>query len=272
VADTIAGSDALARAMGVRRDQPLWVAGSTGPGEEPIVLDAFKRLRERHPNLQLVIVPRKPERFDEVADLIRKAGFTCIRRSERPDTTLGEPGGPPPGDVPHRETQPPRSPSAQTVFPPGDLGPAETPPPQSPAAATVFLGDTMGELRKFYCMASVVLVGRSLADMGGSDAMEVAALAKPVIVGPHNDNFADTIAQLQQGQVIRILSADVSDAQAAARQLAEAADELLSDPAAARAMGQRGRQVVLANRGATQRTIDVLMEMLSCPAPRFANS
>lgn len=231
VADTIPGSDALARAMGVRCDQPVWVAGSTGPGEEAIILDAFQRLRERHPGLQLVIVPRKPERFDEVADLIRKAGFACVRRSERPDTDA-------------------------------DVG-GETPPPPPHSAATVFLGDTMGELRKFYCMASVVLVGRSLADMGGSDTMEVAALAKPIIVGPHNDNFADTIAQLQQGQAVRILSADVDDARAAAHELAEVADEILSDPAAARAMGQRGRQVVLANRGATQRTIDVLMEMLN---------
>lgn len=235
VADHIAGADELARAMGLNPSRPLWVAGSTGPGEEQVLLDAYQVLRERYPALQLVIVPRKPERFDEVAELTRKAGFTCVRRSNRPD------GG---------------APGQAVVL----QGSAST---QAPAAsATVFLGDTMGELRKFYSMACVVFVGRSLARMGGSDAMEVAALAKPIIVGPHNDNFADTIARLQQGRAIRILSADLNSRHAA-RQLAEAVDEMLMDPAAAREMGMRGRQVVLANRGATQRTIDALMEMLN---------
>ena len=120
----------------------------------------------------------------------------------------------------------------------------------------------MGELRKFYSLATVTFVGRSLANMGGSDTMEVAALAKPIIVGPHNQNFADTTAQLHRGQAIRILGADADDTRAA-DELAAAVDELLQNPAAARAMGQRGREVVLANRGATQRTLDKLMEMLN---------
>jgi len=54
----------------------------------------------------------------------------------------------------------------------------------------VVLGDTMGDLRKFYSLARVVFVGRSLVPMGGSDMMEAAALGKPVIVGPYTENFA----------------------------------------------------------------------------------
>ena len=66
----------------------------------------------------------------------------------------------------------------------------------------------MGELRKFYSLADVVFVGRSIADMGGSDTMEVAALAKPIIVGPHNENFADRSISSNCSEAIRIVPAE----------------------------------------------------------------
>lgn len=58
------------------------VAGSTHQGEEEIVLDAFKRLRPRHPDLKLVIAPRHPERFNDVEGLIRKTGLSYARRTK----------------------------------------------------------------------------------------------------------------------------------------------------------------------------------------------
>ena len=148
VSDRIAGQDALAAAVGLCGADRLVVAGGTGPGEEKILLKVFAELKRRHGKAKLAIVPRKPERFDEVARQISAAGFTLIRRSERPDGTAG--------DVP---------------------------------ANAVILGDTMGELRKFYALASCVFVGRSLVPMGGSDMIEAAALAKPTVFGPHTFNF-----------------------------------------------------------------------------------
>ena len=57
----------------------------------------------------------------------------------------------------------------------------------------------MGELRKFYSLATVVFVGRSLVDLGprqhGSDMIEPAAMAKPVIVGPWTHNFSEAMAR-----------------------------------------------------------------------------
>lgn len=100
---------------------PIWVCGSTGPGEEEIILDAFKQLRldpDSH-SLQLILVPRKPERFDEVARLIEQNGFLCVRRSKCPDGSL-----------------------------------------RSYDENAVHLVDTMGELRKVYSLADVVFVGR----------------------------------------------------------------------------------------------------------------
>ncbi|WP_373190372.1 lipid IV(A) 3-deoxy-D-manno-octulosonic acid transferase [Halomonas sp.] len=62
-------------------NRPVWVAGSTHPGEDEQVLAAHVRLRERLPDALLVLVPRHPHRFDDVAALCRQAGLTLARRS-----------------------------------------------------------------------------------------------------------------------------------------------------------------------------------------------
>lgn len=62
-------------------DRPVWICGSTRDGEEQIVLRAFQRIREVHPRLLLVLVPRHPERFDSVARLSKRSGFKLARRS-----------------------------------------------------------------------------------------------------------------------------------------------------------------------------------------------
>jgi len=238
VSDHIEGEDALADAMGIDRQRPLWVCGSTGPGEEEIVLEAYRRVLRGSEALaqstqgdsgktdsvsapQLAIVPRKPERFEEVARLIGRAGYACIRRSERSDGTVGE-------------------------------------APQEPA---VMLGDTMGELRKFYSLADVTFVGRSLVPMGGSDPMEVAALGKPVVVGPHTGNFRLPIEALATSDAVRV----VSDG----RELGETVTSLLRMPELREELGSRARAVVTQHQGATNRTADGIMRVLgdASPAP-----
>lgn len=77
-------SERLARALGVDGSAPMLVAGCTMAGEEEIVLDAFRRLRERHPRVRLLLAPRHPERFDEVARLVVERGFDCRRRTGDP--------------------------------------------------------------------------------------------------------------------------------------------------------------------------------------------
>lgn len=218
--DQIPGNKELAKAMGLDPSRPTWVCGSTGPGEEAIILKARDRIRQKYPNLQVVLVPRKPERFDEVASAIRKAGLSCVRRSESPNGSE-----------------------------------------RKPTEGMVLLGDTMGELRKFYTLANVVFVGRTLAAMGGSDMMEVAALARPIIVGKHTENFADTVEQLKRGQAIRIVDADL-DTHDVADQLAQAVIDLLNDRQAANTLADNGREVVKQNRGAIERTLLSLMETM----------
>ncbi|HRX85441.1 MAG TPA: 3-deoxy-D-manno-octulosonic acid transferase [Phycisphaerae bacterium] len=220
IAERIAGQEALAGALGLSQDAPLWVCGSTGPGEETLLLETFARIVATHPGLQLVLVPRKPERFDEVADLIRKGGYACIRRSQHPD--------------------------------------GASPAKASAGTPRVVLGDTMGELRKFYALADVVFVGRSLVPMGGSDPMEVAALGKPIVTGPHMENFRQPVAALSAADAL---------VQTQASGLADVIERWLTDPSAARSAGEAGRATVRANQGATERTLARLVAMLDLDEP-----
>ncbi len=162
----------------------------------------------------LAIVPRKPERFDEVARAIERAGFLCVRRSDHDD------------DRP-TEARPDRA---------------------------VWLGDTMGELRKFYSLADVVFVGRTLVPLGGSDPMEVAAMGKPAVIGPHTDNFQLPVRALVAADAVRrVESAEALPAEIGA---------VLSDPTLAEGLGARAREVVLRHQGATGRTVDAMIRVL----------
>ncbi|MHC5001148.1 MAG: 3-deoxy-D-manno-octulosonic acid transferase [Planctomycetota bacterium] len=153
------GADRLAEQIHLLKE-PLWVAGGTGPGEEKMILNTFAKLKKQNgcEDLRLAIVPRKPERFDEVAALIDEAGFGFVRYSvlkKNDSITTGKP--------------------------------------------TVILGDTMGDLKKFYALATVVFVGRTLVPMGGSDMMEPTALGKCTLFGPHTFNFKQTVEVLLAG-------------------------------------------------------------------------
>lgn len=223
IGDSVAGDAELAAAMGIDRAAPLIVAGSTGPDEEAIVLDVFQSLTAQHTTLQLAIIPRKPERFDEVARLIESRGFACVRRSQCRDGA---------------------------------------PAPAIGGAPRIFLGDTMGELRKFYALATVVFVGRSLVPLGGSDLMEVAGLGKPMCFGPFVDNFADVAGQLLAAEAAVQVTPPTADHSAAAASLSAMLTKLLAAPETARAMGRRAQDVVRRNTGATRRTVDLLARTL----------
>jgi len=240
LADSVPGADALAQRMEIDPAAPLWVAGSTGPLEESLVLDAWRALRSDHPELQLAIVPRKPERFEEVAALIEAAGFECVRRTGRPDLA-GQ-------DLREEERR-----RRHASYRAGDKAPAGT-----NAKPRVLLGDTMGELRKFYSLANVVFVGRTLAPLGGSDVMEVAGLGKPMIVGPHTENFAEPTE--------RLLAARAAVRIGDHTELANAVARLLDDEQAAQAIGAAARDVVKQNVGATRRTVDLLCEQFNLVA------
>ncbi|EOX4933514.1 lipid IV(A) 3-deoxy-D-manno-octulosonic acid transferase [Vibrio alginolyticus] len=62
-------------------DRPIWIAASTHKGEDEQVLDAHRQVLKSHPNALLVLVPRHPERFDDVFTLCQQQGFNTVRRT-----------------------------------------------------------------------------------------------------------------------------------------------------------------------------------------------
>ena len=71
----------LQRAFKLKTDSPLWIAGSTHAGEENIILDAHQQLKEKHPQLILILAPRRTERIREIAKLLQKKNISFCRRS-----------------------------------------------------------------------------------------------------------------------------------------------------------------------------------------------
>jgi 3-deoxy-D-manno-octulosonic-acid transferase len=208
------GADKLAQQLNIT-NQDLFVAGGTGPNEEKIILDVFKKLKQqqKYNNLLLAIIPRKPERFDEVADLIKKSGFKLIRYSQ---IKAGEKNG-----------------AGQDA---------------------IILGDTMGDLRKFYSLATIVFVGRSLVPMGGSDMIESAAMGKCTIFGPHTFNFKQTVnALLAENGAIEVKDGN---------ELFETVNKCLSDPEYAKPIAAGGQKVIRENQGATQKSIHAIVNLL----------
>ncbi len=121
--------------------------------------------------------------------------------------------------------------------------------------ADVLLVDTTGELRDWYALATVVFVGKSLpgiAEIGGQNAGEPAALGLPVIFGPHMENFAPLVAHLLND------NAAVQIAEAA--DLASALRSLLADAEKRAAIGTRARAALVPHQGATARTAECIGE------------
>ncbi len=117
-----------------------------------------------------------------------------------------------------------------------------------------FLLDTIGELRKAYAIADVVVVGRSFGALHGSDPMEPAALGKPVVCGPRMGDFRESAAALSESGGLEQV-----DASALAATLAR----LVSDPAERTSRGRAGQACVRAHQGATERTAEALLSMLA---------
>jgi 3-deoxy-D-manno-octulosonic-acid transferase len=132
----------------------LWIAASTLPGEEELVLDAFATLLASRPALKLMIAPRHADRFDSVEEIIRRRGFTYARRSRLSGNS----------------------------------------------SAPVLLLDTIGELAAVFEFATVVFMGGSLVARGGHNVLEPARFEKPIVFGPHMENFRDMASLFLNGK------------------------------------------------------------------------
>ena len=117
-------------------------------------------------------------------------------------------------------------------------------------AARVLLVDRVGELGAWWGAAAIAFVGGSLVPRGGQNMIEPAAYGAAVAFGPRTHNFRDVVAAFLAAEAA-VVVADGTEMTAFIRRC-------LAEPTFAAALGQRARQVVLDNQGATPRTIDLL--------------
>ena len=122
-----------------------------------------------------------------------------------------------------------------------------------PAAAPVVVLDTIGELAAAYRLASLVFVGGSFVTRGGQNVLEPAAQGKPVLFGPHMENFKDSVQVLQGRGGLQVQTPE---------QLFRVADELLSRPDQLAELGALARRAVTAIRGASARNVDHMLAVL----------
>ena len=190
-----AGQLALGRQWHARIGRPVVLAAITREGEEAMLLAAWAQatLRLPEPKPLLLIVPRHPQRFDEVAALVRSAPFTLARRSQWHD--------------------------------------APDAPDQAALQAQVWLGDSLREMALYYAYADVALLGGSFAPLGGHNLIEAAACGCPLVMGPSTFNFAEA-ARLSLAAGASVQVADMTEGVAVALERL-AAPAALADMAAA---------------------------------------
>ena len=123
-----------------------------------------------------------------------------------------------------------------------------------PGEVECLLVNTTGELRYFYEHATVIFVGKSLCGQGGQNPVEPAALGKAIVFGPNMQNFAAMVdAFLKRGGAVQVRST---------AELEKTLGELLADEKRREALGQNALKVVRENRGAIERTVDLIVKHL----------
>ncbi len=193
----------------------IWVCGSTREGEEELLLGTYIQLRQDFPQLRLLMAPRHLRRSEVIEHLLQDRALPYARRSDF------------------------------------DLLSQEELLQQE---CDVLILDSIGELPFFYELGDIIFVGGSLVATGGHNIIEAAYFGRPVLVGPHMENFreiADTF--LQAYGALQVQEPE---------QLEEKIRDLLRDAKAREWLGRNARKVIRDNQGAVQRTLEIVEQYL----------
>ena len=190
------------------RERPLWIAASTSADDRVIEEDFVIAAQRDLPGWRLILAPRKPERFESVADLLEQSGLRWTRRSAF--------------DNPN---------------------------------ADVLLLDSIGELSALFPYANVVFMGGTLADRGGHNILEPAIFGKPIVVGPHMENFREIAEYFAQRQAL--LQIDSGN------QLGDGVISAAAEPG----LGDRARAASDGKRGASGRAAEAVLALYESSYP-----
>ena len=249
---------------GLAAGRPILVAGSTMAGEEPIVLDAFERLDR---DAMLVLAARHPERFDEAWREIEERSLPAVRRSRMAlggGDGAGGAGGA--GDAAAAAAVAGDAAAvAAGAGGAGEEGPgrldAEAAPTSgaSPGPPRVVLLDSLGELAAIYRLAAAAFIGGTLVPTGGHNPIEAARFGVPVVVGPSMENFRRIARDFETAGALTVVRDGAG--------LVSAWRRLLDQPGEAAEQGRRGREMVDRNRGAVERSVELLRQVVDLSVP-----
>jgi 3-deoxy-D-manno-octulosonic-acid transferase len=136
-------------------------------------------------------------------------------------------------------------------------------PIDSEPRADVVVLDTIGELATVYQVGTAVFVGGSLVPTGGHNILEPAVYGRPVLIGPHMQNFAEIAAAFVASDAVVQVASEAA--------FEDAVLALMTDPVRRASLGAAARALVEANRGAKERTLTVLDALLPPPASLPSN-
>jgi 3-deoxy-D-manno-octulosonic-acid transferase len=195
--------------------EPVLVCGSTlEEEEEGSLLSAFRNILATRPKAVMMLAPRHPERFPEVAALVEKLGFRLLRRSLW--------GG-------------------------------------EPLAGAVFLLDSIGELAALYSLATIAFVGGSLVPRGGHNILEPALYGVPIVTGNHYENFRDIVNFFLSRNAVRVVGL---------AELPLVFMELIDNRQERERLGRSARAALESQRGATEKTVAALSQLMAVQRAR----
>jgi 3-deoxy-D-manno-octulosonic-acid transferase len=209
--------------FGTRRS--ILLAASTRDGEEELLLDALQD--NNIPGLLLVVVPRHPQRFNVVAELLKQRAIPFVLRSK---LDLSENS---------------KSTSSTALY--QGVGPD----------IKVVVGDSMGEMFAYYAAADLAFIGGSLLPFGGQNLIESCAVGTPVLLGQHMYNFEEaTRLAISAGAAIQI---------SGVAEFAGQVQRFFDNPVMQINMRTQCIDFVAANRGATEKSLQLAMQYLNTP-------
>lgn len=187
---------------------PVIVAGSTHGGEEELMTSVYSELKKDFPDINLILAPRHPERFKEVEELLRSKGLSFVKRSE----------------------------ISRLMTP--DLR----------FSGTIILLDSVGELSAIYGMTDIAIIGKSFKGYGGQNPLEPAYWGKPILCGPHMENFPFIKDFYSEGAALEVNEEG----------LYPKLRELLLSPERAKEIGLKAQQLYRKNTGAVEKAMEII--------------
>lgn len=214
--DVLASRVRLRAELGFDDADVVVIGGSLHAGEERALLDAHARLAGAGTAAALVLVPRYPDEAPAVAEQAERIAGSAVLQT----------------DI--------------------DAGRA-----RAPGADGVLVVDVLGRLGELYAAGDIAFVGGSLyyrgAGKGGHNLMEPAILGVPVVFGPYNASFKDTVEDLlAEGAAACVATTD---------ELVAVLRQWLADADIRTAVGARGKRVIERGQGATERNLELLLKL-----------